>query len=77
MLVLSRKVGESIMIGDQIELVIVSVEKDTVRVGINAPKQMQIYRKEIFELLKQSNEEASKTSIQPEQLKNLLHKKRS
>ncbi|CAG7655448.1 carbon storage regulator CsrA [Paenibacillus allorhizosphaerae] len=74
MLVLSRKAGESIMIGDQIELVVISVEKDVVRLGLNAPKHMQIYRKEIYELLKQSNEEASKTAVKPEDLKNLFKK---
>ncbi|MBP1157802.1 MULTISPECIES: carbon storage regulator CsrA [unclassified Paenibacillus] len=75
MLVLSRKLGESIIIGDQIELVVVSVEKDVVRLGIKAPKHMPIFRKELYDLLKESNEEASKSELKPEQFKNLLKKK--
>ncbi|WP_284643219.1 carbon storage regulator CsrA [Paenibacillus silviterrae] len=75
MLVLARKVGESIMIGDQVELIVVSVEKDVVRLGIKAPKHMQVYRKELYEMVKQSNEEASKTALKPDQLKHLLKKK--
>ncbi|WP_243633410.1 carbon storage regulator [Paenibacillus xerothermodurans] len=63
------------MIGDQVELVVVSVEKDVVRVGIKAPKHMQIYRKELYDLLKQSNEEASKSAVKPDQLKALIKKK--
>ncbi len=63
------------MIGDQVELIVVSVEKDVVRLGIKAPKHMQVYRKELYEMVKQSNEEASKTALKPDQLKHLLKKK--
>ncbi|WP_248929417.1 carbon storage regulator CsrA [Paenibacillus hamazuiensis] len=63
MLVLSRKKGESIMIGDHIELIILGTEGDSVRIGINAPKHIEIHRKEVFIAIKQSNEEASKSRI--------------
>ncbi|MEX2459809.1 MAG: carbon storage regulator CsrA [Paenibacillaceae bacterium] len=58
MLVLTRKKGESIMIGDQIELVIVSIEGDQVKLGIKAPLQVEIYRKEVYESIQMANREA-------------------
>ncbi len=58
MLVLSRKKGESIMVGEQIELVVVSVEGDTVRLGINAPKHVEIHRKEVYLSIRNANQEA-------------------
>jgi carbon storage regulator len=76
MLVLSRKKGESIMIGDQIELVILGTEGETVRIGIKAPKQVEIYRKEIYEVIQRSNEEALHNTVTPESLKKLFEKKR-
>jgi carbon storage regulator len=59
MLVLSRKKGESIMIGDQIELVIVSIEGDQVRLGIKAPQQVEIFRKEVYQSIQMANREAA------------------
>ena len=49
MLVLSRKKGESIIIGDNIEISIIDIQGDTIRIGINAPREVQIYRKELYE----------------------------
>jgi len=48
MLVLSRQKDESIMIGDDVEIVIVDVRGDKVRLGINAPRNVAVHRKEIF-----------------------------
>jgi len=59
MLVLARKKGESIMIGNQIEVVILDTEGDTVRIGINAPRQIEVFRKEVYDAIQQSNREAS------------------
>lgn len=58
MLVLSRKKDESIMIGDQIELKILSVEGDQVKIGIIAPKSVKVYRSEVFEVIQSENKEA-------------------
>lgn len=58
MLVLTRKKGEAIMIGDHIELVVLSTEGDTVRIGISAPKSVEVYRKEIFLSIQQANKDA-------------------
>jgi carbon storage regulator len=74
MLVLSRKSGESIMIGDQIELIVLSTEGDVVKLGVVAPKQEQILRKEIYVALKESNQEASKSTINLDNLRNFLKK---
>ncbi|MDN4066436.1 carbon storage regulator CsrA [Paenibacillus vini] len=59
MLVLSRKKGESIIISDTIEVVILETEGDTVKIGIQAPRDVEIHRKEIFEAILNSNREAS------------------
>jgi carbon storage regulator len=75
MLVLARKKGESIVIGDQIEVVVLGVEGDVVKLGIQAPKKVQVYRKEIYEAIKLSNQEASSQLPDMEQLNNLYKKK--
>jgi carbon storage regulator len=74
MLVLARKKGESIIIGDQIELVVLGVEGDVVKLGIQAPKNVQVYRKEIYEAIKENNREASSQPFNMEKL-NKLYKK--
>lgn len=58
MLVLSRRKNQSIMIGDDIEITIVAVEGDQVKVGINAPKQVEIHRKEVHLAIQEANQEA-------------------
>jgi len=64
MLVLSRKLNQSIMIGDDIELTIVDVKGDQVRLGIAAPREVAILRKEIYERAKSHNVEASEASLE-------------
>lgn len=59
MLVLSRLAGQSIMIGGGIEITIVSVRQDKVRVGIRAPQGVAVHRKEIFEEIQLANLAAS------------------
>lgn len=58
MLVLKRKMNESIMIGDDIEITIISNDKDGIRIGIEAPKELSIYRKEIYLEIQKANQEA-------------------
>ena len=58
MLVLSRQKDESIMVGDNVEITIVDVRGDKVRLGITAPREIAVHRKEVFEAIKR--EEAEK-----------------
>ncbi len=65
MLVLSRQKDESIMIGDNVEIVIVDVRGDKVRLGITAPKEIPVHRREVYEAIQR--EKSAKKEEQPEQ----------
>lgn len=56
MLVLSRKVDESIMIGDDVEVVICDVRGDKVRLGITAPKTIPVHRREIYDAIQKEKD---------------------
>ena len=60
MLVISRKINEKIKIGDDIEITIVSMDKNQVRIGINAPKNVTILRSELIEQITEENKKAAK-----------------
>ncbi|MCC3374075.1 carbon storage regulator CsrA [Cohnella sp. REN36] len=68
MLILSRKKGQSIVIGDNIEIYVVGTEGDQVKIGIAAPDQIKVYRKEVYESIKESNRQALAS---PEQLQTM------
>ncbi|ULL19453.1 carbon storage regulator [Paenibacillus sp. H1-7] len=72
MLVLSRKKGESIMIGDQIELVVLEVEGETVKLGIKAPRNVDVYRKEVYLSIQESNKEATNIAISLKDLNGIV-----
>lgn len=59
MLVLTRKKGESIVISDDIVLTILSVDGENVKVGIAAPRDIDIYRKEVLDAIEQNNQNAA------------------
>lgn len=63
MLVLTRKKGETIMIGDQIEVKVLAVDGDQVKLGIVAPKTVKVHRSEVFEVIQQQNKEALATPV--------------
>jgi len=63
MLVLTRKIGESIIINENIELTVIETVGDTVRIGIKAPRSVPVYRKELFESIQESNRGAVTTQI--------------
>ncbi|MHC4121360.1 MAG: carbon storage regulator CsrA [Planctomycetota bacterium] len=68
MLVLSRQRDESIMIGDNVEIIIVDVRGDKVRLGITAPKDIPVHRREIYDAIqREKNEKAEAESPKPEQ----------
>lgn len=62
MLVLSRKVGESVVIGDDVTVTILEVRGDIVRVGIDAPRSVSVHRAELLQQLENSNREAASPS---------------
>lgn len=59
MLVLSRRKDETIMIGDSVEITVVDIRGDTVRLGITAPRTVSVHRKEIYDAIQQENIEAA------------------
>ncbi len=63
MLVLSRQRDETIMIGDDIEITVVDIRGDKVRLGINAPRSVQVHRKEVYDAIKRENAEASRVEL--------------
>lgn len=69
MLVITRKVGESILIGENIEVSIAKIEDGSVKIGIAAPREMAILRKELYKEVESENLEAAKLNL--ELLKNL------
>ncbi|MDE6433354.1 MAG: carbon storage regulator CsrA [Lachnospiraceae bacterium] len=71
MLALSRKENESIMIGNDIEITILEVKGEQVKIGITAPKSVPIYREEVYTQIKEANKEAASDTV-PESLKKLF-----
>ena len=63
MLALTRKKGESIIIGDDIEIVVLEIVGDKVRLGIEAPREITIHRQEIYLQIQEENKEASKNTM--------------
>lgn len=59
MLALSRKKDESIIINNNIEITVIEVKGDQVKIGITAPKSVPVYRKEVYEQIQESNKEAA------------------
>lgn len=76
MLVLSRKKGQSIMIGHDIEISVIDVQGEQVRLGINAPRNVTIHRKEVFEEIIQENRQAAATSISPDAIRSIRIEKK-
>lgn len=72
MLALTRKINESIMIGNEIELSILEIKGDQVKVGISAPKSVPIYRKEIYIQIQEANKAAAESPASLEDLKKLF-----
>ena len=71
MLVLARKTNESIMIGEDIEVVIIDIKGDQVKLGIKAPKKVAVHRKEIYDDIKQANITAVNQKFSPDTLRDL------
>jgi len=65
MLVLSRKKNESIVINDDITIVVVDIRGDKVRLGVEAPKEIPVHRREVFEAIRRSQAEAANKPTSP------------
>ena len=65
MLVFTRKRGEAIVIGDNIEVVVLSAGKEGLRVGVRAPLSVPVHRKEIYEVIKEENRTAAGALLGP------------
>lgn len=68
MLVLTRRTNESIMIGDEVEIFVVAVLGDQVKIGIRAPKAIPVYRKEIYEEIQRENIRAAQQLSEADRL---------
>lgn len=71
MLALARKVNESIIINDNIEITVLEVKGDQIKIGIDAPKSVPVYRKELYVQIQEANAEAANTAS-PQALSELL-----
>ena len=72
MLALARKINQSIMIGSDIEITLLEIKGDQVKIGINAPKSVPIDRKEIYMQIQDENKKASEGEIDVEVLNKLF-----
>lgn len=62
MLILTRRVGETLMIGDEVTVTVLGVKGNQVRIGVNAPKDVAVHREEIYERIKQENSDSDSDS---------------
>lgn len=61
MLILSRKLNESIVIGDKVEISVVDIKGDQVKLGIQAPRDVKVYRREVYQAIQKENEAAAQS----------------
>lgn len=59
MLVLSRKINQSVMIGDEIEIILLETKGDTAKIGIVAPRDVKVFRQEIYQAIRDENEKSA------------------
>jgi carbon storage regulator len=63
MLILSRKINEKIIIGEDISVSIIEIRGDQVRLGVEAPRSVKVFRQEVFDAIMAENQAASRSSI--------------
>ena len=62
MLILARKLNESIMIGDKVEISVIDIKGDQVKLGIQAPKNVKVYRQEVYQAIQEENRAAAQSN---------------
>jgi len=67
MLVLSRKLNQAIMVGDNVRIIVVSVDRDQVKLGIDAPREIPVHRSEVYDEIQRVNRAAAGKPPAPEQ----------
>lgn len=75
MLILSRKTNERIMIGDRIEIAVVDIRGDQVKLGIKAPQDVKVYRQEVYEAIQLENRAAAQARTELPALETMLENK--
>ena len=63
MLILSRKINEKIMIGDNISVSVIEIRGDQVRIGVDAPRTIKVFRQEVFDAIKAENKAAVESAV--------------
>lgn len=72
MLALARRLGESIIINDNIEVTLLEIKGDQVKLGISAPKSVPVYRKELYVQIQEANKESVEKGVTPDAVKKLM-----
>ncbi|MBK1643915.1 carbon storage regulator [Thiocapsa imhoffii] len=65
MLILTRRVGETLMIGDEVTVTVLGVKGNQVRIGVNAPRDVAVHREEIYERIKREQSEGTAPVVMP------------
>ncbi len=63
MLILTRKLGESIIVDENVQISVIEINKNNIKIGINAPKELTIYREEVFLKIKEENAQSSSSGV--------------
>ena len=74
MLVLTRKKGEAIVLNDHIEITVLGIDGDQIKLGINAPKTVDIYRKEVYISIQEENKQAANQNVSLDALHSIFKK---
>ena len=72
MLILSRKINEKIIIGEDVSITIIEIRGDQVKIGVEAPKSIKVFRQEIYEAIQKENKAAATSQVSMDNLSELI-----